>query len=113
MNRDAREQLLPVRVARERQPVGAAGLAIDLARRVASITTVGTVQPAQQATVTFPVSGPGSVGMETCFVNLVEPGDKVIVCSAGKFGERWVEMAAAFGLDAVQVEAVVYGGTGR
>ena len=29
--------------------------------------------------LTFPVSGPGSVGMETCFVNLVEPGDKVIV----------------------------------
>jgi alanine-glyoxylate transaminase/serine-glyoxylate transaminase/serine-pyruvate transaminase len=29
--------------------------------------------------ITFPVSGPGSVGMEACFVNLVEPGDKVIV----------------------------------
>ena len=36
--------------------------------------------------VTFPVSGPGSVGMETCFVNLVEPGDKVIVCRNGVFG---------------------------
>jgi alanine-glyoxylate transaminase / serine-glyoxylate transaminase / serine-pyruvate transaminase len=30
--------------------------------------------------LTFPVSAPGSAGMEMCFVNLVEPGDKVIVC---------------------------------
>lgn len=41
--------------------------------------------------LTFPVSGPGSVGMETCFVNLVEPGDKVIVCVNGVFGGRMVE----------------------
>ncbi len=38
--------------------------------------------------VTFAVSGPGSVGMETCLVNLVEPGDKVIVCINGVFGGR-------------------------
>lgn len=41
--------------------------------------------------LTFPVSGPGSVGMETCFVNLVEPGDKVIVCINGVFGGRMSE----------------------
>lgn len=41
--------------------------------------------------LTFPVSGPGSVGMETCFVNLVEPGDTVIVCVNGVFGGRMVE----------------------
>ncbi len=41
--------------------------------------------------LTFPVSGPGSVGMETCFVNLVEPGDKVIVCINGVFGGRMLE----------------------
>jgi alanine-glyoxylate transaminase / serine-glyoxylate transaminase / serine-pyruvate transaminase len=41
--------------------------------------------------LTFPVSGPGSVGMEMCFVNLVEPGDKVIVCRNGVFGGRMVE----------------------
>src|SRR5512147_2997180 len=36
--------------------------------------------------LTIPLSGPGSVGMEACFVNLVEPGDKVIVCQNGAFG---------------------------
>ena len=41
--------------------------------------------------LTFPVSAPGSVGMESCFVNLVEPGDKVIVCASGVFGRRMAE----------------------
>lgn len=41
--------------------------------------------------LTFPVSGPGSVGMETCFVNLVEPGDRIAVCVNGVFGQRMVE----------------------
>ncbi|HQR82291.1 MAG TPA: alanine--glyoxylate aminotransferase family protein, partial [Thiotrichales bacterium] len=36
--------------------------------------------------MTMPVSAPGSAGMETCFVNLVEPGDKVVVCINGVFG---------------------------
>ena len=41
--------------------------------------------------LTFPVSGPGSVGMEYCFVNMVAPGDKVIVCRNGVFGGRMIE----------------------
>ncbi|MCI5044532.1 MAG: alanine--glyoxylate aminotransferase family protein [Aquisalinus sp.] len=41
--------------------------------------------------VTFPVSAPGSAGMETCIVNLVEPADKVIVCINGVFGGRMKE----------------------
>ena len=40
---------------------------------------------------TIAVSAPGSAGMETCFVNLVEPGDKVIVCRNGVFGGRMLE----------------------
>lgn len=54
--------------------------------------------------LTFPVSGPGSVGMETCFVNLVEPGDKVIVCINGVFGGRMVENIKRAGGIAVTVE---------
>jgi alanine-glyoxylate transaminase/serine-glyoxylate transaminase/serine-pyruvate transaminase len=41
--------------------------------------------------LTFPVSAPGSAGMETCFVNLIEPGDKVLVAINGVFGKRMVE----------------------
>jgi alanine-glyoxylate transaminase/serine-glyoxylate transaminase/serine-pyruvate transaminase len=41
--------------------------------------------------MTMPVSAPGSAGMECCFVNLVEPGDKVIVCQNGVFGGRMKE----------------------
>jgi alanine-glyoxylate transaminase/serine-glyoxylate transaminase/serine-pyruvate transaminase len=41
--------------------------------------------------LTIPISAPGSAGMETCFVNLVEPGDKVIVCLNGVFGARMKE----------------------
>ena len=41
--------------------------------------------------LTFPVSGPGSAGMEMCFVNMVEPGDKVLVCINGVFGGRMLE----------------------
>lgn len=54
--------------------------------------------------LTFPVSGPGSVGMETCFVNLVEPGDKVIVCINGVFGGRMLENVKRIGGVPVVVE---------
>lgn len=54
--------------------------------------------------LTFPVSGPGSVGMETCFVNLVEPGDQVIVCINGVFGGRMLENVKRSGGVPVVVE---------
>ncbi len=41
--------------------------------------------------LTIPISAPGSAGMEACFVNLVEPGDKVIMCMNGVFGGRMKE----------------------
>ncbi len=41
--------------------------------------------------LTFPISGPGSVGMEYCFVNMVAPGDKVVVCRNGVVGGRMSE----------------------
>jgi len=57
-----------------------------------------------QNELTFPVSAPGSAGMETCFVNLVEPGDKVIVCQNGVFGGRMKENVERAGGTAVMVE---------
>jgi alanine-glyoxylate transaminase/serine-glyoxylate transaminase/serine-pyruvate transaminase len=54
--------------------------------------------------LTMPVSAPGSAGMEMCFVNLVEPGDKVIVCQNGVFGGRMKENVERCGATAVMVE---------
>jgi alanine-glyoxylate transaminase/serine-glyoxylate transaminase/serine-pyruvate transaminase len=54
--------------------------------------------------MTLPISGPGSVGMEACFVNLVEPGDKVIVCQNGVFGGRMKENVQRCGGEAVVVQ---------
>jgi alanine-glyoxylate transaminase / serine-glyoxylate transaminase / serine-pyruvate transaminase len=54
--------------------------------------------------LTFPISGPGSVGMEYCFVNLVAPGDKVIVCRNGVFGGRMIENVERCGAIPVVVE---------
>jgi alanine-glyoxylate transaminase/serine-glyoxylate transaminase/serine-pyruvate transaminase len=54
--------------------------------------------------LTFPVSGPGSVGMEFCFVNMVAPGDKVIVCRNGVFGGRMIENVQRAGGEAIVVE---------
>src|SRR5260370_17177144 len=42
--------------------------------------------------------------MEASVANLFSPGDRVIVCSAGKFGERWAEIAKAWGLDAIVLQ---------
>ncbi|MFT5391911.1 MAG: alanine-glyoxylate transaminase/serine-glyoxylate transaminase/serine-pyruvate transaminase [Gammaproteobacteria bacterium] len=53
---------------------------------------------------TFPLSGPGSVGMEFCFVNLVAPGDKVIVCVNGVFGQRMLENVIRMGGEPIVVE---------
>jgi alanine-glyoxylate transaminase/serine-glyoxylate transaminase/serine-pyruvate transaminase len=54
--------------------------------------------------LTMPVSAPGSAGMESCFVNLVEPGDKVIVCQNGVFGGRMKENVERCGGAAVMVQ---------
>ena len=51
----------------------------------------------------FAASGTGA--MDATVSNLFSKGDKVIVCSAGKFGERWAEIAKAYGLDATVLTA--------
>ncbi len=55
--------------------------------------------------MTFPVSGTGSAGMEFCFVNLIEPGDEVIVGVNGVFGTRMAEVATRCGAIVTKVEA--------
>ena len=54
--------------------------------------------------LTLPISGPGSAGMEACFVNLLEPGDKVIICQNGVFGGRMQENAERLGARPVLLE---------
>lgn len=53
--------------------------------------------------LTFPVSAPGSAGMETCFVNLLEPGDKAVVCQNGAFGGRMKENVERCGATPIMV----------
>src|SRR5205085_2238832 len=55
--------------------------------------------------MTFPVSGTGSAGMEFCFVNLIEPGDEVIVGVNGVFGNRMVDVAERCGAKVTKVES--------
>jgi len=47
--------------------------------------------------LTFVVSAPGSAGMETCLVNLIEPGDEVLICQHGVFGGRMADIAGRAG----------------
>ena len=54
--------------------------------------------------VTYPVSAPGSAGMESCFANLVEPGDKVVICRNGVFGSRMQQNVERMGGQAVMVD---------
>ena len=58
-----------------------------------------------QNPLTFPVSGTGSAGMETTFVNLLEPGDRVVVGVNGVFGERMCDVASRCGAEVRRVEA--------
>lgn len=53
---------------------------------------------------TLPLSGTGSAGMEAAFVNLVGPGDVVVVGVNGVFGERMCEVASRCGADVVRVD---------
>lgn len=48
---------------------------------------------------TIPISGTGSAGMETALVNFIEPGDKVLICINGLFGERMADIVRRCGGD--------------
>ena len=53
--------------------------------------------------LTIPISGTGSAGMEAGVMNLLEPGDRIVVAVAGYFGERIAEMARRVGAEVVTV----------
>jgi alanine-glyoxylate transaminase / serine-glyoxylate transaminase / serine-pyruvate transaminase len=55
--------------------------------------------------LTLPLSATGSAGMEACLVNLLEPGDDVVVGVAGVFGERMAEVARRAGARVTRVES--------
>ena len=53
---------------------------------------------------TIPVSGTGSAGMETCFVNLIEPGEEAVVCINGVFGTRMADIVRRLGGQLIRVD---------
>ncbi len=55
--------------------------------------------------LTFAVSATGSAGMETCFVNLLEPGDEALVCVNGVFGNRMSDIVERCGAKLIRVDA--------
>jgi aspartate aminotransferase-like enzyme len=57
----------------------------------------------QNDVIVFASSGTGA--MEGAISNLLSPGDRVLIGTAGKFGERWVQLAKAYGIESVVVEA--------
>ena len=56
----------------------------------------------EQPVLTLTCSGTG--GVESTFVSLFSPGDKIISSNGGKFGERWVKLPKAFGLNVVEIK---------
>ncbi len=58
-----------------------------------------------QNRLTLPVSGTGSAGMEACLCNLIEPGDRVLVCINGVFGTRMADIVGRLGGELQTVEA--------
>jgi alanine-glyoxylate transaminase/serine-glyoxylate transaminase/serine-pyruvate transaminase len=55
--------------------------------------------------VTSVISATGSAGMETCFVNLLEPGDSAVVCVSGVFGNRMCDIVERCGAKLIRVDA--------
>ncbi|MFH1490984.1 MAG: alanine--glyoxylate aminotransferase family protein, partial [Pseudomonadota bacterium] len=54
--------------------------------------------------LTIPVSGTGSAGMETSLTNLIEPGDEVVICVHGVFGTRMCDIAGRLGAQVIRVD---------
>jgi aspartate aminotransferase-like enzyme len=88
-------QVMAEPVLYHRDPAGVALYARVLERLPAVFRT-------QNDVLLFASSGSGA--MEAAVANLVRPGDPVIACAAGKFGERWIELADAYGARTIRYE---------
>jgi aspartate aminotransferase-like enzyme len=73
---------------------------VDLYERV--LRKLPAVFRTSNDVLTFAASGTG--GLESAAANLVRPGTKTLVCAAGKFGERWIELGEAYGGELVRYE---------
>jgi aspartate aminotransferase-like enzyme len=62
-----------------------------------TLTGLGRVYATQNPVLMF--AGSGTSAMESAVANMLSPGDRVLVASAGNFGERWVKIIAAYGLE--------------
>lgn len=51
----------------------------------------------------FTLMSSGTGAMEACVVNVLSPGDKALVVVSGKFGERWAELCACFGIETISI----------
>jgi aspartate aminotransferase-like enzyme len=49
-------------------------------------------------------TGSGTAAMESAIANLLSPGDRIVVASAGNFGERWLKLARAYGIEPIHVD---------
>lgn len=92
------EQVL---LAMAKHPIG--HRSSDFSKIMAEVTeNLKWLHQTQNDVLSLTVSGTGA--MEAAIINFLSPGDRVLVGSNGKFGERWVELAKAYGLT---VEAIV------
>ncbi|MGN6378383.1 MAG: pyridoxal-phosphate-dependent aminotransferase family protein [Gaiellales bacterium] len=73
-------------------------------RAVLSETLEGLSQVFQTESPVVVLAGSGTAAMESAVVNLCSRADRVVVASAGNFGERWAKIAAAYGLDVQHVQ---------
>jgi aspartate aminotransferase-like enzyme len=73
---------------------------VEVLRRV--LTRLPGVFLTANDVLLFTASGTGA--MESAVANLVRPGDPVLACAAGKFGERWIELARAYGAELTTYE---------
>jgi serine---pyruvate transaminase len=65
----------------------------------------GLTRLVQTSQDVIPLACSGTGAMEAAVVNTLSAGDTVVVVSAGKFGERWLDLCRAFGINVVEVKA--------